>query len=307
MSNSATPANSPAPPSGALSHLGIFVARHRRSPLVRKLAGLCQRYLAWYGNLSYDLRTNGEAFVLECLAPFQPEVLFDVGANVGEWTLAAKAHCPGAKIHAFEISPPTYETLVANTSHLPDVQCRNVGLSDVAGPIRIRHYSAVPSLTTSTDYPHPFAFTELTAEVVTGDDYAARSGIEHIDLLKIDVEGMEERVLKGFQNMLGRNAIDLVQFEYGRVSMVNRFFLRDFHDFFRQRGYVVGKVFPNYVDFRDYELADEDFLGPNYLACRYEKIAYRQALCGTAARSLTPPAVSPTKCCSGEALEPRTP
>jgi hypothetical protein len=30
----------------------------------------------------------------------------------------------------------------------------------------------------------------------------------------------------------------------------------------------VGKIYPDYVDFRDYDLSDEDFLGPNYLACR---------------------------------------
>ena len=31
---------------------------------------------------------------------------------------------------------------------------------------------------------------------------------------------------------------------------------------------VVGKIFPSYVDFREYELKDEDFQGPNYLAVR---------------------------------------
>ena len=160
------------------------------------------------------------------------------------------------------------------------MHCQNVGLSDVAGTTRIRYYDALPALTTSTDYPHPLAFTELEAEVVTGDEYVARHSIEHIDLLKIDVEGMEEQVLKGFQRTLARKAIDVVQFEYGRVSIVNRFLLRDFCNFFRERGYVVGKIFPNYVDFRDYELEDEDFMGPNFLACREERADYLQALRG---------------------------
>lgn len=299
-----TSAGSLGPP---LPRLGMFVARRRRSLLVRKIAGLCRRYLAWYGNVSYDLRTNGEAFVLETLATFHPRVLFDGGANVGDWSIAAKACCPGAEVHAFEIAQPTFETLLANTRHLPDVHCQNVGLSDVAGPIRIRHYSALPALTTATDYPHPFAFTELTAEVVTGDAYATGKGIEHIDLLKIDVEGMEERVLKGFHSMLARKAIDLIQFEYGRVSILNRFLLRDFHDFFRERGYVVGKVFPNYVDFRDYDLADEDFMGPNYLACREDKTEYLQALSGALSRPVMPPAIGHSKRRWGGSLEPRTP
>lgn len=278
-----TPVSPLAPSSGALPPLGIYVAQRRRSLLMRKVAGLCRRYLAWYGNLSYDLRSNGEAFILETLARFRPRVLFDVGANVGEWSIEAKARCPGAEIHAFEIAPPTFEVLSANTRHLMGMHCQNVGLSDAAGPIRIRHYSSLPALTTSTEYPHPFDFTELTAEVITGDSYAALKGVKHIDLLKIDVEGMEGRVLKGFQGMLGRQAIDLVQFEYGRVSIVNRYLLRDFHSFFQAAGYVVGKVFPNYVDFRDYEFADEDFMGPNFLACRGDKAEYLRALGGARA------------------------
>lgn len=273
------PASSP-PPRLGLPFLGIFVARRRRSRLMRKVAGLCRRYLAWYGNLSHDLQTNGEAFVLETLASFHPRVLFDVGAHTGEWSVTAKACCPSAEVHAFEIAKATFDTLVASTHHLPGVYCQNVGFSDVAGPLAIRYYNAFPALTTSTDYPHPFTFTELTAEVITGDTYATRNGIEHIDLLKIDVEGMEEQVLKGFQGMLARKAIDLVQFEYGRVSILNRFLLRDAYAFFRTRGYVVGKVFPNYVDFRDYDLTDEDFMGPNYLACREDKAEYLRAFCG---------------------------
>ena len=32
--------------------------------------------------------------------------------------------------------------------------------------------------------------------------------------------------------------------------------------------YAVGKLYPDFVDFRDYRLEDEDFLGPNFVACR---------------------------------------
>jgi FkbM family methyltransferase len=276
-----SPAATPAgPPSGDLPRIGLFVARHRRNLVMRKMAGLCRRYLSWYGNLSYNLETNGEAHVLEVLALFHPTMLIDVGANVGHWTIEAKARCKDAEIHAFEIAGPTFDVLTANTAHLLGVHCVNLGLSDAPGSIRIRHYDELPALTTASDYPHPFSFTEMTSQATTGDAYAAAMGIQHIDLLKIDVEGMEERVLKGFDLMLQRKAIDLVQFEYGRVSILNRFLLRDFYAFFSERGYVVGKIFPDYVDFREYDIGDEDFMGPNYLACNDTKLEYRQALSG---------------------------
>jgi hypothetical protein len=30
---------------------------------------------------------------------------------------------------------------------------------------------------------------------------------------------------------------------------------------------VVGKLFPDHVDVRPYAMNDEDFMGPNYIAC----------------------------------------
>lgn len=268
------------PPRGDLPRLGFWVARHRRNLLVRKFAGLCRKYACWYANVSYDLLTNGEHFVLETLGRHKPQLIFDAGANVGDWTLAANACCPGARIHSFEIAKPTFQVLVANTRQFPEVHCQNVGLSDRAGTIRIRYYDRLPALTTSSDYPHPFHFVEVNAQVISGDAYVTENHMDHIDLLKIDVEGMEEQVLRGFDGMLSRKAVDLVQFEYGRVSILNRFLLRDFYALFRERGYVVGKVFPNYVDFREYDMSDEDFLGPNYLACRADKPEYIKSFGG---------------------------
>jgi FkbM family methyltransferase len=256
------------------------VARHRRNLPLRKIAGACRRYLNWYANVSYDHASNGEAFVLDKLSGFGPRVIFDVGANVGDWSLEASARCAGAEIHAFEISAPSFESLVYRTSAVPAIRYLNLGLSDAPGSIRIRHYDAFPALTTATDYPHPFPYREIDAEVTTGDAYACERGIERVDFLKIDVEGMEERVLRGFEGLFARGAIDVVQFEYGRASILNRFLLRDFHAFLRARGFLVGKIFPDHVAFKEYDFSDEDFLGPNYLACREERTDYFRALGG---------------------------
>lgn len=266
--------------SGRLPPWGRFVAGHRRSFPIRKIAGACRRYLSWYANVNYDLASNGESFVLDELSSFTPRVIFDVGANFGEWSFEASSRCPKARIHAFEISAPSFEVLAERTRGVATIECTNKGLADESGSIRIRHYDCYPTLTTATDYPHPFPYTELDAELLTGDAYARERGIGRIDLLKIDVEGMEERVLRGFGDMFCNGSIDLVQFEYGRVNIMNRFLLRDFYAFFEERGFLVGKIFPDHVEFKEYDFADEDFLGPNYLACREDRTDYLRAFGG---------------------------
>lgn len=261
-----------------LQAVGRWVARHRHDWLVRRVAGLSRHILDWHANLNYELDSNGEAQVLRRLAPFEPRVIVDGGANVGDWSLAAHTLCAQAQLHAFEISPPTFQTLKTRLSGRERVRLHNLGLSDEPGEVTLHHYANAPALSTVTDYPHPFESQPLAARVVRGDDFLGDLGVSHIDLLKIDVEGMEERVLRGFERLLRSRAVDLVQFEYGRVNILNHFLLADFHAFFKQRGYRVGKLYPDGVEWREYDLADEDFRGPNYLACRADRADLLQAL-----------------------------
>ena len=112
---------------------------------------------------------------------------------------------------------------------------------------------------------------EVKARVITGDAYLRERGIKHVDVLKIDVEGAEFAVLHGFADAFALGAIDLVQFEYGALNLPLRYFLADLWKFFTDRGYIVGKLYPEGVSFKDFDPTDEDFMGPNYIACRTER------------------------------------
>lgn len=247
--------------------IGPFIARNGRTRPVRALAKHCESVVRWSKNFSHDFRNNGERRVLEKLAEFCPGVVFDVGANVGRWTEIALDSLDEAQIYAFEIAPATYARLVAQVSGTGRAHCINSGLGRGSSVVRLRYYPSNPGLSTTLEYPHALAYDVVEAPVVGGDEFCRRHGIEHIDFLKIDVEGAEPEVLEGFCGMFGKGSIDVVQFEYGRVNILSKFLLLDFYRWFEERGYLVGKVYPTHVDFRPYALEDEDFLGPNYLAC----------------------------------------
>lgn len=103
--------------------------------------------------------------------------------------------------------------------------------------------------------------------VIRGDDYCEKHEIDSINFLKIDTEGSEHLVLQGFDRMLTGKKIDVIQFEYGNINIESKFLLYDYHKLFRKLGYVVGKVYPGYTEFREYDMSnDEDFIGSNFLA-----------------------------------------
>ncbi len=258
-----------------------FVSSRRRSRPMRALRRLAHAYLDLDGNRSYEPSMNGETRVLEVLTSVGARVLFDVGANAGEWTATAHRLMPGARIHAFEIIPDTAAQLRANLAGTDAVTVNELGLDAEAGTVEVRYYPDFSEGSGFALLDRDLPYELRTATVVTGDGYCAEHGIGHIDLLKIDVEGAEERVLRGFDRMLGDGAVDVVQFEYGRSNIASHFLLRDFHLWFADRGYQVGRVFPTHVDFAPYDpLYDEDFRGPNFVAVGPGRDALLAALAG---------------------------
>jgi FkbM family methyltransferase len=242
-------------------------ARVRRNVIIRTLAKLAQQYLKWFGNASYKPHKNGERWVLAQLRDESIRSVLDVGANVGDWSLLAAELLPDATVWALEIVPATFARLRERVSGHARIRCFNLGLADRDGVLRMHYDPAASTHATFTEYPHSGTRQSIDCAVRTGDAFVREHGIERVDFLKLDVEGAEHLVLAGLAESLSARRVRFVQFEYGRVNILTKFLLRDFHELFRRYGYVVGKIFPDFVDFRAYDLGDEDFLGPNYLAC----------------------------------------
>ena len=177
---------------------------------------------------------------------------------------------PEATIYSLEIVPDTANALRARVGTHDRVKCFNLGLAAHTGTLTLRYHPAASAHATFTEYPHNWTAERIECPVMRGDDFLIREGIRQVDFLKLDVEGAEHLVLDGLQTQLGEHRIRFVQFEYGRVNILTHFLLRDFYQLFSGYGYVVGKIYPDYVDFRPYDMRDEDFLGPNYLACQID-------------------------------------
>jgi FkbM family methyltransferase len=243
-------------------------ARVRHNWVLRTAAKLCRQYLKWFGNASYKPTRNGERWLLTTFHSEPIRTVLDVGANVGNWSLMAADLLPQATIYALEVVPKTAAELQARAGQHQRIKCFNLGLADRTGTLSLRYHPAASTHATFTDYPHSWTGERVECPVMRGDEFLTRERIDRVDFLKLDVEGAEHLVLRGLDEYLRQGKVRFVQFEYGRVNILTHFLLRDFYELFHGYGYVVGKIYPDYVDFRDYDMNDEDFLGPNYLACR---------------------------------------
>ncbi|HTU53386.1 MAG TPA: FkbM family methyltransferase [Acetobacteraceae bacterium] len=177
---------------------------------------------------------------------------------------------PRADLHAFEIVPATFAELRASVPEEPRVHLNGFGLGDVAGPVTVNLYQSTAlssMLALDTDRS---IIGQVGSSVQRGADYAASCGIDRIDVVKIDVEGAEGKVLSGFEPMISEGRIRLIQFEYNRGAIVGDFLLKHAYAFFSARGYRLGKLGPDGVLFHAYDVAYEDFVGPNYVACRQD-------------------------------------
>ena len=261
------------------SRLTRLIARNRHRRALSGFARGARFYLDAYENWSYDIDRNGERRVLECLSAEGPKCIFDAGANVGKWTSIARQLCPDAQIHSFEVVEQTAGELRSRFAGEPHVTVVSTGLGKDQGEIAVKHYPESSEISGAIrEYER--AFELVSSPVQRGDAYCAEAGIDHIDLLKIDVEGMEYEVLQGFDQMLSNGAIGAVQFEYGPECILTRRLLRDYYTFFSERNFEVGKIYPRGVEFRPYRFRDEDFRGPNYLAVHADKLELIERLRG---------------------------
>jgi FkbM family methyltransferase len=238
-----------------------FLARHSDDPPVRAARQVAESAVALLHSENPDPRTNGEFRVVRRLAP-ELQVAIDVGANRGRWAAEVLAVRPGARVYCSEIVGPTRESL---RRAVPGARVLDFGLWDREGEVDVKHYPGDDRLSSAFDYPHPHEAVWRREPVRTGDRLVADEGIETVDLLKVDAEGADLAVLRGFRRTLEAGRVRVAQFEYGYASVLARTFLLDFYELLGGCGYRLGKVQRDRVRFCSYRLEHENFFGPNYL------------------------------------------
>lgn len=219
----------------------------------------------------WDIDSNGEKQLICAMARLgKLKTVFDVGANIGEWSKIVLEQNQECFLHAFEIHEKIHKKLKDNIKNV-SASLNNVGLFIESKTLSFNYCPHNEGLSSIYDacWSHNWHAGEreiLDCRVMRGDEYCHIKNINKINLLKIDVEGAELFALKGFGEMINPQTTEVIQFEYGKLNIVSRSLLIDYYELLNERGYVLGRLGPEGVSFKPYKYEDENFKEGNFVA-----------------------------------------
>lgn len=231
-----------------------------------------------------EIATNGERLVqriaLQTAPRGKPVVVFDVGANVGEWTRALLDHAvvetmrDDVRVYAFEPCRGTFETLDRALGAHALGRCVtrvHAALSDHVGSAVLNVVGDGAGTNSLHASDAGAAQRQERITLTTADEFCRENAIDRVSLLKIDTEGHDMAVLEGARGLLERRAIDMIQFEYNQRWIFSRHYLRDAFELLGPHGYRIGKITPRGIEFyRQWHFELESWREANYLACPAE-------------------------------------
>jgi FkbM family methyltransferase len=226
------------------------------------------------GENNCDIHTNGELrFIKRNLGKCR--TVFDIGANMGEWTELALKINQNINFHCFEPSSHIFKKLISND--LPDnVICNNFGLSSAKceKPLFISEDgSGFTSLYQREGLENGWGIKpSKQKEMVrldTLENYCREKNITEIDFMKVDVEGHEFEIFKGGKSLFDSAQVKIIQFEYGGCNIDSHVFLKDIFDFFKNMNYSFYKIYPDYIrPVQRYDQRFDNFQYQNWLIIR---------------------------------------
>jgi FkbM family methyltransferase len=177
------------------------------------LRDMLQRQFYFFG--TYYL----ERELLACWSRLAPkaEIVFDVGANAGIYSIAALAANSRAEVHAFEPTPEIAERLreTVALNGFKTLHVQQMAVAEHSGKATlVRCRGSEGDANDGMNYIHTREVPggELV-NTVSLDAYCDANGIERVDLLKMDIQGSEAAALRGAARLLRERRIGTVFIE----------------------------------------------------------------------------------------------
>ncbi len=173
-------------------------------------------------------------------------IIIDVGSHKGEYIFNIIKNFEFEKIHSFEPNPKIFNILKKNLRKYKNIQINNLGVGEfdkkeILNDNIESSSTSINKLNKSSKYfkkkyflLNPFNNKSITnpieINVITLNSFIKQEEIEYIDLLKIDTEGYELKVLLGLGDEIKK--IKCIHFEHHFDDMIiKKYTLSNIHDY----------------------------------------------------------------------------
>lgn len=151
---------------------------------------------------------KSEYWLPSCLSP---NVIFDIGGNIGITSILLANQFPNAKIFTFEPMKENFEILTKNINHYPNVKAFNVALGDENKEIEMFLSDNSSNFGGGSLYEKGVNLNQTEkVQMMTVGTVLEKEKIDTVDIIKIDTEGAEYNILSSFPKSILSNLTWLV-------------------------------------------------------------------------------------------------
>jgi FkbM family methyltransferase len=234
--------------------------------LAIKLHNQCKSIIKYHLGESKYLDKNGEGWLARQIAAHSTTFI-DVGANLGEWTEIFYNEMSNNRLGLlFDPSPLAFQNLQNKFKNIPEIELINAAVSDIPGEMNF--YENLNSFDKSSlvGDNNNSNLVKTKVKVTTLDIEITKRQLDYIDFLKIDAEGYDFHVLRGASNLLSRQLIGVIQFEYiGAWALANSTLIGAIN-LLKSYGYQIFLLKSSGLYKFDYDLYQEYFSYSNFVA-----------------------------------------
>jgi FkbM family methyltransferase len=203
------------------------------------------------------------------------DTIFDIGANIGWYTINFAKQFPFASIQAFEPIPQTFQQLEQNIklNGCENVKARNIGLSNREDTLTFYYYASGSGNASSANLANDPATREISCAVTTLDTYCHKSDVR-VDFIKCDVEGAELLVFQGGQQTIARDKPVVFAEMLRKWSTKFNYHPNDILELFFKLGYRC--FFVQGAKLQEFFAMDDETVETNFIFChpdRWDRVA----------------------------------